>query len=187
MALDDTTKGLWDQLNSLTEPNADFEAVRAQVNAASRAVRSNYAPDPVKGIARVDKVADFSEIYLKAAGFKFPDKSLSKSYMENILQSGGVYDNFTAAIEKGDIDEAVVSAKNAFTLNKFTADIRSVAERIPLLPMEEKIAFAKHAVKEIGGDDYTRVLDNIPGYIQVLRQFKAMQGQFKDIRQSYTA
>lgn len=178
MALEGIVKDLWDAADAITESGADFKAVRERVILASDAIRGNYARGAAEGIAAIDKTADFSKIYLQAFGVKYEtgdekrDKDLYKLHMKRIL--GRNYDNFLQAIKSDDLDNALMLAKNAVVADNFAAGQDPIIEKIGELSMAQKEAWAKHAAERIGGNDYMKILENLPAYFATLMQIKAL-------------
>ena len=181
MALEGIVKDLWDRTDAITKPDADFEAVRAQIRAASESIRANYTlpAGTLEGQVIVDKVQEFSSLYLNAAGIKFDTgdenrkKELSHQYMKRIL--GRNYSAFVSAIKTSDIDNALFLAKNAFVNDNYAAQQESVIERLSLLSPAEKTAWATHAAEQIEGNNPLAVLENLPGYFQTLREMRGLR------------
>jgi len=181
MALEGIVKDLWDKTDTITKPDADFEAVRPQIRAALESIRTGYTlpTGTLEGPVIVDKVQEFSSIYLTAAGIKFDtgneirNKELSHQYMKRIM--GRNYSAFVSAIKTSDIDTALLLAKNAFVNDNYGAEQESVIERLSLLSPAEKTDWATHAAEQIGGNNPLAVLENLPGYFQALREIRGLR------------
>ena len=179
MALEGIVKELWEQTDKITQLRFDFESVRDKTLAASNSIMESYTRGAVEGPAIVDKVEEFSALYLLAAGVNHgnvKDKNAMEQYaheMRNIL--GDNYLSFREAIRMDGIDTALALAKNAFVQNSYVAKVESVVERIQLLSPDEQMEWAKQAVKEIDGNNPLAVLQNLSGYISTLRQMKSLR------------
>lgn len=179
MALEGIIKELWEQTDKITQPRFDLESARDKTLAASTSINNKYTRGAVEGPAIVDKVEEFSALYLFAAGVNhgdIKDKNARELYahdMRNVL--GDDYLSFREAIRMDDIDTALSLAKKAFVQDNYVAKVQSVVERIQLLSPDEQMEWAKQAVKEIDGNNPLAVLQNLSGYISTLRQMKSLR------------
>lgn len=181
MPLEGILEELWNRTDAISRHNADFEAVRDNISAASEAVRNHYANrrvrhpgiiEGVEGVAIIDRVEEFSEIYLGAAGKTETNRPLYAHHMRRIL--GNNYEEFKNALKIGDIDSALVLSRNALVGDNYVAEVTSIIERVELLPQEQKTEWATHAAQQIGGNNPLAVLENLPRYFQTLKQIKAL-------------
>ena len=186
-SLNDVSKGLFNELVTLVEPgadNRDFKAAKLEVMKASKALRtqySRYAITDVDGMEAVDRFEDAAKIYLEGSGSNIEggDKKRYASMMRNMLGK----ENLSAAmdaIKKGDVDELAKLFKDAYVGERKGADIQSVASKIMALASDDKVKFGQAAAKLVGGNDYFKVMTDLPGYIQALKQVSS-------IREAYTS
>lgn len=181
MALEGIVAELWKRTDLITKPNSDFEAVRGKVTSATDAVRDHYATQDVRhpgvihgveGISIIDRLEEFSELYLRAAGRTENNKASYAHTMRQML--GDNYGQLRDALKIGDIDTALFLAKNAFVGDNYVAEMSAIVERVNLLPQDQRMAWATHAAQQVGGNDPLAVLESIPRYFQKLRQIRAL-------------
>lgn len=179
MALEGIVGELWDRIDKITEYGYDYNSVNAKILAASDAVLKKYKRGASEGPAIVDKVEEFSALYLSSTGFNFGDTTNKgarehyANYMRHVL--GDNYSRLREAIKVDDIDAALSLAKDAFISNNYMAEVQSVVERIQLMSPDDQMKWAKHAVEQIGGNNALAVLQNLGNYINTLRQMKALR------------
>ena len=179
MALEGIVGKLWKQTDKITESRYDYISIKDKTLAASNTIMSNYKRGAAEGPAIVDKVEEFSALYLSSAGRNFgdvTDKGAKEQYANEMRQIlGKNYFTFRDAIRTDDIETALSLAKKAFVDNNYTAEVESVVERIQLLAPDKQMEWAKHAVEQIGGNNPLAVLQNLGGYVNTLREIKALR------------
>lgn len=182
MALDGIVGELWNRVAKITEPRYDYTSIKGKTLAASNAVLADYKRGTAEGSNIVDKVEEFSALYLSSSGINFgdiKDEGAKRQYAHQMKQMlGQNYFNFREAIRTDDMETALNLAKTAFVGSNYTAEVGSVVERIQLLAPDQQMEWAKHAVEQIGGNNPLVVLQNLGAYINTLREIKALRQQY---------
>ena len=190
MALDDVTQKIWNEIEAVTKPNADVEAIRLYISAAKEAISNHYASRTVKhtgfiskveGPAIIERLEEFSEVYLKAAGKPEANRKLYANTMIGLLNKAGdgVYQRFEDAIKEGNIDEALRLANESLRVENMAAEYGPIVSRVGKLSPAQRDEFGKELAARIEsitgekGYDPFKILGNMYSYLSALREIKS--------------
>lgn len=181
MGLDEDTLRIWNEINSVTEPDGD-KSVKDKISQASTNIDLRYIRGTVSGPTIIDKANLFSEINLKRifvnyTGNETDKKILYGNHMKTIFYLQGdsgkeYYDKFLKAISQDNIEEAKTLVGDALLNNYWDMVLRDISEKVNSLSLKQREELAVIAAKKMGWDHYIQFLTKITDYILELKQKK---------------
>lgn len=185
MTLDELTQGIWNEIKAITKHNAEFEAVKDGVNAASKDIREKYTRGVKEGTAIIEGVEEFAEIYLRSLGKSEPNRKLYSNNLIGMLNNigEGAYQTFENAIKLDDIDEALRLGKEAARIEYRVAEYGAIVRKASHLSSDQRLALGQKLAAELKsftGEEYDpfKILGNLYGYITALREIKSALNPF---------
>jgi hypothetical protein len=183
MVLEGIVKDLWENTEKITQPNYAFDSNKTKFDKATKSIHEQYKGGSVEGVELIDRISEFSQIYLESAGINYDSLEIGSNnaryYLEMKRMLGQNFEVFKQSLKQGDMSTALYVVQNAVSNQNIAAEQNWIIDNLNESPMDDRIKWAKEAAKRIGVDDHIKILGDLPGYFASLQQIKTISERYK--------